>query len=311
MLEYFVFKLRQLFRYTSAAGGSLFILIPFALVSLYYLSKILTTIGVEGAQIMVALILLTLGLKRKDIIFLVSVFKNMTFFVLVLEYSILYLVLQLFAISTHGIDLAMVFPLLLVFIMAAYQSLFRSQTKRFFIIRKLSSILPLHAFEWKSGIRQNPFLFFLSYIIGIVLVFFFPITPIIMLYWMTFSGEFYAYIEDRAIVQSYRTRKNFYLRKISSILLVCNLLFLPHYILYVYLYSGPQIMLLFVSIVLFNMVFLYAFLLKYTLRIINNKVQNTLPITFYFVMIAILPLSLYLIYRIWRMNQTKLSQLLS
>src|SRR5690606_5858337 len=150
-----------------------------------------------------------------------------------------------------------------------------------------------------------------SYIIGLILVFFFPITPIMMLYWMTFSGELYAQIEDREIIQSYRTRENFYKQKTKSIILACNLLFFPHYILFVFLYGIPQILILLICIIFFNMVFIYALLLKYTLKAINKKVQNTIPITLYFILTPFLPISLYLIYKVWRKNREKLIQLLS
>lgn len=311
MFEYFTFRLRQLFRYISAAGGSLFILVPFVLILLFYLGKFLANIGVEGTQTMIAIVMLSLGLKRNDTEFLSSVFKNKTLLIFLIEYLTLYLFLELFALSVHSIDSFMTLPLLLIFTMAVYQSVYKRKIKKFYFIRKLTCVLPLHAFEWRSGIRQSPLLFLSSYIVGIILLFFFPITPIMMLYWMTFSGEFYAYIETREIIQSYRTHKYFYEKNIKSILLASNLIFLPHYILFIFLYTTPHILILLVCILFFNMVVIYAFLLKYTLKIINTKVQNTIPITLYFVLIPVLPVSLYLLYKVWKKNRENLRALLS
>lgn len=311
MFAYFTFRFRQLFRYLSAAGGNLFVLIPFVIFLLYSLSKVLSNIGIEGTQLMLALTVLSLGLRRKDTVFLRSVFKYNSWRILLIEYLIVYLILELFALSVHAVDLLMIPPLLLIFSLVVYQSLWKIKITKFNLTRRLSSILPLHAFEWRSGIRQSPHLFLSSYIIGLILIFFFPITPLMMLYWISFSGEFYAYIEAREIIQSYRTGKHFYKQKIKSLLLVCNLLFIPHYLLFSILYNSTQILILLTCIIFFNMLFSYVLLLKYTLKPINSKVQNTFPITLYFVSMAVLPLSLYLIHKIWRKNREKLSALLN
>jgi|GEM_PF-3233758 len=311
MFDYFTFRFKQLFRYLSAAGGNLFILAPFALILLFYLNKVLTNVGVEGTQLMVGIVMLSLGLKRKDTEFLSFVFKNKTLFIFLIEYLTLYLFLELFALSVHSIDFLMILPLLIIFTMAVYQSIFKRKVKKFYFIRELTRALPLHAFEWRSGIRQSPLLFLSSYVVGIILLFFFPITPIMMLYWMTFSGEFYAYIEAREIIQSYRTHKYFYKQKIKSILLACNLLFLPHYILFIFLYTTPQIQILLGCAILFNMVLIYAFLLKYTVKTISTKVQNTIPITLYFILTSVLPVSLYLLYKVWKKNRENLRALLN
>jgi len=312
MLSYFMFRMKQPFRYLSAAGGSLLVLVPFVLLVLFYAGKVLAGIGLEGTQLVVILALLSVGLKRRDLAFLRSVFKNRILPVLLVEYSVLYMLLELFALSAHPPDIRMAVPFLAALAMATGQTMFRGKIRKFHFVRKLTCTLPLHAFEWRSGIRQSSLLFLSSYVMGLFLTFFFPITPVMMLYWMTFSGDFYGTLEDRGIVQSYRMRAHFYAKKIKSLLIACNLQFLSHYVLFVFLYNGaPQIGLLLASVLLFNMVFVYAFLLKYALQTIGNKVQNTIPITLFFISTAVLPVSSYLIYKAWRKNRKKLGLLLN
>lgn len=310
LYAYFLFRLKQQFRFLAADRGSYFLLIPFLIIIGIYLGQLLINLGVVFTQFLLALCFITLASKRKDIAFIKYVFKTVAFQVVLIEYLCLLLLFQLFSLLLFGFDSSMLFICILPLLVSLIQVNLVFTENKTNVVRKITSLIPLYAYEWRSGVRRNELLFIGSYILGLFCVLHFPITSFLLVYWSTFAGDFFIYIEVREVIQSYSSYQNFKNRMLR-LLFVGNMLFLPHYILFILFYSWLSILFLGIAIIFFNMIFLFSLLLKYTRGKEGGRIQNTLPISVYAASLLCLPISIYLIYNVWKKSKKQLGLLLN
>lgn len=260
-------------------------------------------------QIFIALVFISIDANRRDRKFILYL-KEKGKYIVLSEYVSLVILIELPYCFTGKIDRNAVIPFItiLIILLSSYRLKKITTWMNLPIIKTLSTFLPLHAFEWRSGIRKNRLFFCLSYIIGMATLFLFPITPLIMLFWVSFSGEFYNVIENKDIIQSYDTFENFGNRKLKSFFTTLNVVFLPHYLLYIILYHEPeQLIILLFAIVLFNMIFTYAFFYKYKFAMTSQRqVYNSFPLLVFMCIVLIAPLSIYFIFNLWKNIRTTL-----
>lgn len=260
-------------------------------------------------QLFLAFIFIGIDGNRKDLDFIMYL-KEKGRYIVLAEYTVLWLLLELPFLFCKGVNYFMILPLAisLILVFSKWSTRIAKASGKINVIKSTTRFIPIHAFEWRSGIRRNKLFFCSSYFLGMVLLFFFPITPLFMFFWAAYSGEFYNALENKEIIQSYKTVENFEKRKLKSFFRTVNLLFLPHYLLYILLYHEPEhcIGLLF-SILVFNMIFIYALMYKYKFVITGQKhVPNSAALSIFMFIVFIAPVSLYLIFNLWKQIKTNL-----
>lgn len=295
-------RIKQFFRIINSAGLGALLIIPLIGIFTLYLYKQILNFSPYIFHFSVAIIILTIHTKRKDLIFLFK-FKLIGKFILLTEYLTIIIILNIPFIFRNGkaqfVLIELFICIILVFLSSNY---LHKIIPKFQIIKKLTSFIPTNAYEWKFGLRKFNFLFTITYLLGFVLLFFAPVTPFFIFYWCTFSGEFYKEIESKEIIQAFINTNRFLNSKICSLLIVVNAIFLPHYMLYLILYfTVDKIAILLFSIIILNLLFLYALLLKYSnLNFQRINSSNVLLITFFLLVSPILPLSLFLEWKLYK-----------
>mgnify|MGYP006179389087 CR=1 FL=1 len=300
ILNFVLLRIKQGYRILTEQGIYAIPILLLSCLLLAFCYKMLTGLANLWVQIIIATLFCTIDQKRNDQKFIQYLKENGKYVVFV-EYLILLILIEIpFAINKQ-INYFALIPLvtILLLILSKTSTLVRGVNKVSFV-NSVTYFISINAFEWRAGIRKHSFFFILSYTIGFVLLFFYPITPILMLYWLTFSGEFYNTLENKEIIQCYQTIKNFKIKKIRSFFVSINFIYLPHYITFLWLYANTGLITLLVGIVIFNLIFLFSLLYKYQ-KIENKKhIKNTLPITFFSVVALFLPISLYKIIILWK-----------
>lgn len=303
--NFIALRINQFFRIANTAGLGALLLLPLLGIFALYLYKQISNLSPLIFHAFVAIIILTVHTKRKDLFFL-SKFKLIGKIILLTEYLSIIIIFNLPFIIING-KAHFIFIELFICIILAFTSSNHAYNiiPEFQIIKKLTSFIPTNAYEWKFGLRKYSFLFSITYLLGFSLLFFAPVTPFFILYWCTFSGEFYKEIESKEIIQAFIDTNRFLKSKICSLFIIANAIFLPHYILYLTLYfTFDKIAILFFSITVLNLLFLYALLLKYTnLNFQSRNSSNVLLITIFLLISPILPLSLFLEWKLYKKSK--------
>lgn len=266
------------------------------------------------AQLFIAFLIVTADQNRKDITFL-NYLKNKGKLFVLSEYIVLLSILELPFIIFRQLNYLVIIPIIVIagLLVLKYHFKILVVGSKLEIVKRISARLPLHSFEWRCGLRKNKYLFLISYLLGFLLLLLFPVTPAFMIYWLTFSGEFYNGLENKEIIQAYKKRDVFWSQKIPAFFISVNALFLPHYILYLILYhQQEQIIVLIFSVLVFNLVFIYAALFKYQFFAINQKrVFNSLPVVIFMFIVLIIPVSFYLLIKAWKNSNQSLQRYLN
>lgn len=301
--KFLSFRGRQLYRIVAEQGIYAVVFYSGLLFLVGYLYKRSMDAPQLFVQLVVAFVFVTLEGSRKDLKF-INYLKEKGKYIVLAEYLILFVLIELPFCFFYVIDYFVLIPLVvLVFLI-----FFRQQVQavenlmKFNVIKKVTSILPLHAFEWRAGIRKNKISFLLIYISGILLLFLFPITPLFMFIWASYSGEFYKELENKEIIQGYNTVENFAKKKMKSFFITLNLLLAPHYLLYIVFYhQADQLMILLFAAVLFHLICVYMLVYKYKFAHLNHReVNNTVPLLAFLFIVVIAPISMYLILTLWK-----------
>jgi hypothetical protein len=300
---FLTFRCKQLYRIIAEQGIHAVVFYSGLLLLVIYLYKRSQDVSQLFVQLAIALVFITIEGNRKDLKF-INYLKEKGKYIVLTEYVILFIVLELPFCFFRVMDYDVVIPVIVLL----FLTFFRKQAEmldnlvKTNIIKKITTVIPLHAFEWRSGIRKNKISFIFLYLSGILLLFLFPITPLFMFLWAGYSGEFYKEVENKELIQSYYTVENFAIKKMKSFFITLNLLFAPHYLLYVVIYHQPdQLMILLFGIVLFHLICVYALVYKYKFAHTHHRqVNNTLPLLVFMFIVIIAPLSLYLILSLWK-----------
>ncbi len=303
LIQFLLFRCKQFYRMLTGQG---IYSLAFALLLLFiisYVFKQTLTFSQIGIQLVIALILLNIDQNRKDIQ-LIRHLKGKGRAIVLTEYLLLLFALELPYLFYQQLDHFVSIPLVTIpiLLLIKYKNNTLLNNNKFHIAKNITKWLPIHAFEWRCGLRKNRIVFFLSYLLGLVLLFFFPVTPLFMLVWLSLATEFYKELENTAIIQAYQTVQQFKNLKKMHFFLTVNLIFLPQYLLYMILYHEyDQIVLLLFCIVIFNMICFFSALYKYKFSTVNNKVvNNTLPLIGFMFTLLIIPLSFYTILHLWK-----------
>ncbi len=310
--NFLVLRIKQSIRFISNMGFGVLIILPFIIVILlngynYFLKN-----PVIIFQSLLALIIITIHTKRRDKKFL-AVLKLKGLIILHLEYFLIITILSIPLLVKNGGNAKLIAPYFICSMFLFADRLIKKNLKiQFNLIKKITSLFPIDTYEWKVGIRKNSILFSISYILGIVLLPFAPVTPFFILYWCMFSGEFYKEIENKEIIQSYTITNNFLKLKLKSLISLLNVIFLPHYILFmIWNFTGLNIIILLLFILLMNLIFTYALLLKYSLIDFTKRtIDNTVSLTIFLIISPILFLSLPLEWNTFNKAKWKIQKLL-
>lgn len=243
------------------------------------------------------LLLIIIHNNRKDLVFLYQ-FKSKGRILVIVEYWLLSFLLCVPVFFREGIALYLASLFILATLLPLLFKPKGTNYIQFGLIKKLSSLLPAEAYEWQTGLRKTWVFFGLSYLLDFAFLFFAPVTPFFMFFWLLFCTEFYQGLENKEIVQSFSTANSFLKQKSKAALQCINMLFLPHYMLFCFLYSWQTFLALLLSIFIFNLIVLYALFSKYArLNFQRENVNNGLAIMGFSCISFVLPLSLFLIYK--------------
>jgi len=254
----------------------------------------------------ILILILFIHLGRKDKRFLKKFKKNGFFFILI-EYFIINFMIILPNIEKIAIvDIKCIVSLLIIEALIIY--FLHEQLNNPIVkwIKKITNYIPLSTYELRFGIRKYFFLFTLSYSIGLLIIPFFPITPILLLYLSTFVFEFYKEKDPKEFIQSKKTVRNFLFTKLKSNIVFLNILLVPHYFLYVFFHHHyKEIGALILSILIFSVLIAYCIMLKYSTS--NSKTPKAI---LFFVAAPLLPLSLILFIKEQKAARCQLMKLL-
>jgi hypothetical protein len=308
-IKFLQFRCKQLYRVIAEQGIHAVVFYGGLILLLGYLYKRSMDAPQIFVQLAVSFIFIAFEGNRKDLKF-INYLKEKGNHIVLSEYAVLFVLLELpffFFNVMDGYVLIPLFVLLfLIFFRKQVQAL--ENVMKSNVIKKATTLIPLHAFEWRAGIRKNKISFILLYFSGICLLFLFPITPLFMFFWASYSGEFYKELENKEIIQGYNRVENFAQEKMKSFFITLNLLFAPHYLLYMGLYHQPdQLLILLFGIVILHLICMYAMVYKYKFAHLNHReVNNTVPLLAFMFIVIIAPLSLYLILNVWKNIKTNL-----
>lgn len=312
MDDFLRFRVKQFYRYLKQAGDGLVILLPFSLVVVFFIYWILFDLENAWSQSLISMTIITVHSVRTDRDFIRLHLKEGRKVFHLVEYLIVFMILELPFVFAGGANVYMLYSFMVITVVVFFDNV-KIKGFSFDLVRWATSFIPIDSFEWRAGIRKHYLTFGLSYILGLAFLSVLPITPLGMVYWLTFAGEFYALVENREVIQSYRDWNSFAKRKVSRLLLTLNLVFTPHYCVYLYLYgyNSEYLVALIIAIALFNFIFVYALLYKYTkLNEQGQRIGNTVPITFFCLIAVLLPLSIYYFYVAWNKSKNELKLLL-
>lgn len=312
ILNFLFLRIKQAARIVISMGLGVLIILPVIILLLLNGYNHLFKNPLIIFNSLVGLIILTIHTKRKDKKF-ISSFKLNGFVILCVEYFFIISILIIPLLLKIGMDIEMLIPYIISILIIAGDQLIKSKFKlQFSLIKKMTSLFPIDAYEWKVGIRKYNFLFGISYILGLILLPFAPVTPFFIFYWTTFSGEFYKEIENKEIIQSYNQADNFLQSKLKSLSILLNLLFLPHYVLFCIWHSTTiKLVILLAAVLLMNLIFVYALLLKYSLlEFTKRTITNTISIIVFLIISPILFLSLPLEWKTFTKAKWNIQKLL-
>jgi hypothetical protein len=300
---FLAFRSRQLYRIVAEQGIYAVVFYSGLLFLIAYLYKRSMDAPQFFVQLIVATVFIAIEGYRKDLKF-INYLKEKGKYIVLSEYLILFIAIEAPFCFLGLVDYYVLIPLLILLFFVFFREQAQALENRMKsdIIKKITSCIPLHAFEWRAGIRKNKISFSLLYLSGFLLLFLFPITPLFMFFWASYSGEFYKELENKEIIQGYQTVENFAAKKMTSFFVTLNLLFAPHYLLYILFYhQSDQLVILLFTAVLLHLVCIYALVYKYKFAHMNHReVNNTVPLMAFMFIVIIAPLSLYLILTLWK-----------
>jgi hypothetical protein len=303
IIQFLAFRSRQFYRIVAEQGIYAVVFYSGLLFLIAYLYKRSIDAPQFFVQLLVAVVFIAIEGNRKDLKF-INYLKEKGKYLVLSEYLILFIAIEAPFCFFQVIDYYVLIPVLILLFFVFFRKQIQALENqiKLNIIGKVTSYLPLHAFEWRAGIRKNKVSFSILYLSGFLLLFLFPITPLFMFFWASYSGEFYKELENKEIIQGYKTVEHFATKKMLSFFITLNLLFAPHYLLYVLFYHQPdQLVILLFAIVLLHLICIYALVYKYKFAHMNQReVNNTVPMLAFMFIVIIAPLSLYLILTLWK-----------
>ena len=164
--------------------------------------------------------------RRKDINFLKKIFPNFWKLLILVEYSLIYLLFILsnihYKISINSFFIYSI--IILIIFIPPYPKSEYSFIKWNFI--------PNTIFEWKSFLREKT-LIFIIYFIGLLFSAYHPFTLILMgIFYLDFISNIYKTNENKELLESFFRKHNFS-EKLKNNILIFNLTLLPTCVIYI------------------------------------------------------------------------------
>lgn len=164
--------------------------------------------------------------RRKDINFLKKIFPNFWKLLILVEYSLIYLLFILsnihYKISINSFFIYSI--IILIIFIPPYPKSVYSFIKWNFI--------PNTIFEWKSFLREKT-LIFIIYFIGLLFSAYHPFTLILMgIFYLDFISNIYKTNENKELLESFFRKHNFS-EKLKNNILIFNLTLLPTCVIYI------------------------------------------------------------------------------
>lgn len=333
---FFILKLRlkQFIRILKEFGiFRMVILLLLAFVGIGYgYGKIILLKEYQIELIFLALIF-TLHQSRSDHHFLAYLSKNhnqnSAFKIRLTEYSLLFLLYHLPLIFILKLNLYHLISVFVAFGLLLFLSLYSPQKsiKASFLsqfIQKTTTFIPLSVWEWRMALRKNAILFLPIYLLGFVASWFWAAFPYILLFYALFLVEIYNHLEPKELIQSYKTKKKFWQKRLLSAFIFSNIIFFPHYmisLLNLFVFDGysatnfPPLLflgILGVCFLIYNLILFQLIFYKYSsLDSKNGKSLNSIPTTIFILISIFLPVSLFICYQTWKKANHKISTILN
>lgn len=308
--EYLFFRCKQLFRLTKDIGiGHLIILFPILVIAVLGVLHLVLTSQHAGIAFVILFLLVGNHWVREDRFFLEQLPLPLFCFFL-LDYWLLcspFLVSFIYWFKWPNLIVLSLGLLILAFIKPPY---FKGTKKKKFATISLEWI-PLEIFEWRCGLRKNPFSFIVLYVLGLGLSFYAITIPICLLLLALNITNFFQFFENKDLLLAINHDKKLLQKKASKSLLLFNSIMLPHYLLFIVFHDSYQHLgaLLIISIIA-QLIIVFAIVMKYkSYTFHDHKIYNSLPLAIFVGCLTVpflWPIPILMIIRFWKKAQENL-----
>ena len=252
-------RLQQLYKILLSAGiiRLLFILSVFAFTVLFIFSKCAEkdfTRYITGAYL---LIVLSIHLKRQDILFLKITFNHYKILIFI-EYILFSTPLFVSLLYHKNILLSSIYTVLLL-IVAHFHVNYKKQSKSLFF----QNIIPGRCFEWKSGLRQYQYIIVILWFGGLFIAFYFATVPLVLFILGMIILSFYEKSEPLSILIyiEFSTNK-LLIDKIKTHAIIFSILTLPLIIAFIVFHTNYWYIVL-IELMIFLTIHIFIVLSKY------------------------------------------------
>jgi hypothetical protein len=279
LYNYYIFRVKQFFRIINNDSSSVLIYFIFALI--IYFSKI------DDSRLFLIYYLIPsiyFLINRKDITFVKQTFTKKHYFVLFIEYLLLYFIVLILIFNKADNLIVHLLGFLFCTIYPLASNKKNEWTKNINL-----SYLPNAAFEWKTYIRSKP-IFFITYFLIMLISSYHPFALGITIFlFCDIINSTYSIVEPKEIYRAYFI-KNSINNKIFSSLLVINLITIIPFMSSLLINIDLYFIVLFLFLLL-NMFSISTILYKYSNYDLNYskiKTQNIAEILTVFILIFLI-----------------------
>jgi hypothetical protein len=297
--QFIFLRFKQLFRLISRNGAGVFLLLPFIALLLIIAYTKIFQLSAWWQQGTLLLLLVSINTQRQDVRFLLHL-KTAGRMAFLFEQLLGLTLAEMPFFVTGSTSYLMALPYCTVVIFSFFMPVLQLRLSTGFV-KKITAYLPLMAFDWRFGMRRQWPLFLISYLLAFVLLFFIPALPFFYVFWAAYTGDFCKQPENKEIIQAGRSARGYLHTRLRTSLLAINSLFLPHLLLSLLFYHGWELIYLAAGFLIFNLVAIFVLTYRYAKYDpqIKNP-ENGFPLVLYLFSLPILPLSLYIQWRIYQ-----------
>jgi hypothetical protein len=183
--------------------------------------------------------------------------------------------------------------------------LYLSNSKRKFTLFINDSLIPLHLFEWRSGLRKHRIEFILLYLSGLALTIY-PVTLPVILFLMAFGiSQFFQIFENKDLLLAVNAEQKLLKKKSLGSLRLFNLLMLPQYVLFVIQHNSYNLLLVLLIVsILSQMIIVFSICMKYkNYRFSHYKIYSKVPLVIFISSMTIpflWPLTIIMLIQFWK-----------
>jgi hypothetical protein len=302
--QYLSFRAKQFFRILKDIGlGHLIILAPILFIGILGLLQFIFT---SEYFTLAAFLLFSLGgnhWNRKDRFFLEQLSLPISI-IFCLDYTILsspFIACFIFWAKWQNLIALIIGICILALVKPPYHKGINKKMLHFFPL----DWIPVELFEWRTGLRQNAWIFILVYSLGLGLSFY-PVTALIVIFLMAYGvTTFFQFFENKDLLLAINHDKKILQKKTLGSLKLFNLLMLPHYLLFIFFNPTPiHLAVLAIITVIAQLIIIFSIAMKYkTYSFHEHKIYNSLPLAIFIACWAIpflWPIPILMVIRFWK-----------